>query len=542
MIPRFQPDVRDLAEPIPFGPQSVLEALDSCVESCGNADAIVGRGGRLTWSEVDEASRGVAGLLHELGVRPGDRVGCSLVNDVDIVVAFFAALRAGSIWVGINRALAPPEQRFLLDDCEASVFLSDGEGVARIGLESAECRALSIEDGTLGWRQAWTDGPRASTHCADPFAAAAIAYTSGTTGRPKGAVHAQRNLVLPSVVQRHRLGVESPQRIGQCLPLTILNIMVLGPIAAAVHRATFVALDRIDADGVEEWTRRERLDSLIIAPPTVRDLIQRNDIDGDVFAGVKQMAAGGAAFPAWYRDKWAERFGSRLQNGYGMTEAPTGVVSEDTRPPDGACGKASLQFTITIRDESGNILPEGEDGEICIEAAKSGPFANVYTPMIAYWGRPAATAEVLDAMLYRTGDVGRLDEEGWLYIADRRSDLILRGGANVYPAEVEQVLLRHPGVAACAVLGRPDVRLGEKVVAVYESVDGADIASDLNDLCFQNLARYKVPVAFLRIDVFPRNAMGKITKAALSDWVGAQESEQGSQSLPGEAQKEILKS
>jgi long-chain acyl-CoA synthetase len=158
------------------------------------------------------------------------------------------------------------------------------------------------------------------------------------------------------------------------------------------------------------------------------------------------------------------------------------------------------------------------EGEICVEPIEHGCYAHVYTPMLGYWGKPDATEAVLSGTCYRTGDVGRIDDKGWVYITDRRNDVILRGGANIYPAEVERVIVEHRDVLACAVVGRPHDRLGEEVLAYYEAFDpDTDLADELRTLCMANIAKYKVPTQFIRVSEMPRNQMGKISKPRLAE-------------------------
>ncbi|HXA33530.1 MAG TPA: class I adenylate-forming enzyme family protein [Acidimicrobiales bacterium] len=512
------------APPIPDGPQSPVEALSRVVQSRGSQEGLVGRSGRLTWSEVDRMSGNVAMMLVDHGVRPGDRVACSLYNDVDIGIAFFGVLRAGAVWVGINPQLAPPEKRYILEDCGAVVMISSA-GVHAAPTQDGSRVVLLVDDPVGPWSRART-GVRDVTALpdCDPFAVAAIAYTSGTTGQPKGAVHAHRNLVLPVVIGRYLRPEPVPSRMGQCLPLSILNLMILGPLAAAINGATFVAMDRVDADGVVDWVGQEQIDTFIGAAPLIHDLILRDDIEGDDLASVTRAACGGADFPEWYRGAWESKFNTPIEGGYGMTEAPTAVTTEtDDSRPLGSCGKASPHVRITIRDDQGDESAVGTTGEVCIEPNPVGPFAHVYTPMLGYWNRPEATASALAGHRYHTGDVGHLDNEGWLYISARRSDLILRGGANVYPAEVERVLADHPQVTACAVIGRPHQRLGQEIVAICQLSELSGTAPDIDDelraLCASNLAKYKVPAEFMVIDDMPRNQMGKISKPALQIWL-----------------------
>jgi acyl-CoA synthetase (AMP-forming)/AMP-acid ligase II len=227
---------------------------------------------------------------------------------------------------------------------------------------------------------------------------------------------------------------------------------------------------------------------------------------------------GGADSPPEVVRLFRERFGGEVIIGYGMTEAPTAVTWSDGQVPPGPglCGKPVPQVEIEIVDGNDRPLPPGEVGEIAVRPARTGKFAGVYTPMLGYWNRPEASREALRGGLYHTGDLGFLAEDGNLYIRGRRNDLILRGGANVYPAEVERVLQSHPAVAAAAVLGLPDERLGERVVAVVELAPGRGAGqADLLEHVRSELARYKVPEVVRFVASMPRNAMNKIVKPRL---------------------------
>jgi len=220
------------------------------------------------------------------------------------------------------------------------------------------------------------------------------------------------------------------------------------------------------------------------------------------------------------RRLYRARFGCDVAIGYGMTEAPTAVTRAEGAPVEqpGLCGRALPQVEISIRDESGRVLPPGQEGEICVGPAREGRWAGLYTPMLGYWRKPDATAQALRGGVYHTGDLGVQEPDGTLYIRGRRSELILRGGANVYPAEVERVLQEHPGVAAAAVLGRPDPRLGQRVVAAVQLGANASVTvEELESFARERLARYKVPERIALVSSLPRNAMGKVVKSKLAD-------------------------
>ncbi|MEZ5245658.1 MAG: AMP-binding protein [Acidimicrobiales bacterium] len=503
------------------GPGSVARLLDDALTRDPDRLALVGRSGRFTMAELDAEVGRAAGALAALGVGIGDRVAMSLPNDVDIVIGYLAAMRRGAIWLGINRPLAPPEKAYMLRDAEVSVLLTDADTAASLDPRRGELgdlrELLTVDE----WRGAVA---AASTDLApvaiDPLAPAAIAYTSGTTGFPKGAVHSQHNMLLPGRVSAVRGTHRSGGVMGVPLPLTILNLIILGPCMAYQCDMSLVAMDRVDGVGMAEWIAAENVTTFSAVPAMVHDLLTNESVTDEMLASIDAIGVGGADMPDAFRRLYRERFGTRVGTGYGLTEAPTAVTVEDVTEPavPGSCGRALPQCAIHILDESGVPVAVGEAGEVCVGPALEGEWADVYRPMLGYWNRPEASAEALRDGLLHTGDIGSLDADGNLRIHDRKNDLIIRGGANVYPAEVERVLHENPSVAACAVIGVPDERLGERVVAFVELMDGAAVSeAELQSLCREQLARYKVPDAVTFVDGFERTPMGKIRKTLLRE-------------------------
>jgi acyl-CoA synthetase (AMP-forming)/AMP-acid ligase II len=510
---------------IPGRPQTVAEVLDPVLARDPERLALVGRHGRYSFRALDREANRAAHALRELGIAPGDRVAACLPNDVAIVVAFLACMRLGALWVGMNRVLAPREKLHILDDSGAALLLASPEVHAEISTASGELAALrariTVDPG--GPRDEWSARIERQSDARpdavlDAWGPAAIAYTSGTTGKPKGAVHSQHNILLPGAVTA-ALGTYPPDLAqGAVLPLTILNIFVLGPVAAWQYGVATVAMDRIDAVGVAEWIERERICTFSAVPTVIHDLLTHPDVRPEQLATFVAPLIGGAECPEEFRELYRKRFGSHVAIGYGMTEAPTAVTRAEgePQPRPGLCGKALPQCEISIRSGDGRALEHGVEGEICVGPARTGAWAGQYTPMLGYWNRPDATAEALAGGVYHSGDVGVLEPDGTLFIRGRRNELILRGGANVYPAEVERVLLEHPAVAEAAVLGVPDRRLGERVVAAVRIADGSSTSSDaLREHCRTSLARYKVPDAIALVDALPRNAMAKVIKREL---------------------------
>lgn len=509
------------------GPGTVDRMLERLCAADPDWLALVGRSGRFSAGQLDDASKRVAGALRAAGVRPGDRVAASLPNDVAVVLAFLGAMRLGAIWVGINRPLAPPEKAYMLRDSQARVFIGSDDMVREIDSQRGDLPDLETcivcEPGSD--RDEWDDllgqaEPAGAVGAVDPFAPAAIAYTSGTTGFPKGAVHTQHNLLLPGTVSARRGVVPTGGVLGVPLPLTILNLLILGPLVAYQTATRLVAMDRVDGIGMAEWIQAESITTFSAVPAMVHDLLTNPAVDDEQLASIEAIGVGGADMPEAFRRLYEKRFGRRVGTGYGLTEAPTAVTVEDPTEPavPNSCGRALPQVRIVIVDDAGRELGAGEVGEVCVAPAAAGEFADVYRPMLGYWNRPDESAEALRGGLLHTGDVGALDAAGNLFIKDRKNDLIIRGGANVYPAEIERVLHDDPRVAACAVIGRPDERLGERVVAFVELASGA--AADEAALlahCRANLARYKVPESITFVDGFDRTPMGKIRKTALRE-------------------------
>jgi acyl-CoA synthetase (AMP-forming)/AMP-acid ligase II len=526
--------------PIPDGPQTVAGVLDAAVAAHPDREAVVSRHARLSYEDLAAEVHRAAHALTRAGVRPYDRVGASLGNHAEIVVAFFACMRLGAIWVGVHRALAPPEKAYVLGDAGVSLLVCDPDVAAdlaalRRGLPDLR-RVVEAPPGVADspWRALLADAPSQDPPAVplDPAAPAGIAYTSGTTGFPKGAVHSQRNLVLPGRVAAAAATASGPaadtgvdfyagRRVGVSMPMTILNLLVLGPVLAAQAGKTVVCMDRTDVLGIAGWIRAERVETMSLAPATIHDLLTNPGVHDDDLASLVRPGAGGADCPEAFRDQFRQRFGTEVTASYGLTEAPTVVTASapDDRRPPGSSGRAQPHLAIHVVDDDGRPVAAGQPGEICVGPATDGPWADVYTPFLGYWNRPEATAAALAGGVLHTGDIGLLDEDGNLFVKDRKGDVILRGGANVYPAEIERVLHDDDRVVACAVVGRPDERLGERVVAFVQpvTVDGgpAVSAEDLVARCRANLARYKVPEEWIFVEGFPRTPMNKIRKSEL---------------------------
>jgi acyl-CoA synthetase (AMP-forming)/AMP-acid ligase II len=418
-------------------------------------------------------------------------------NDLDVVLAFHGAMRIGAIWVGIGQALAGPERQQLIEACAPTVYLGSDDVIDE-------------------WRAAMTNADAAPAVDIDIHAPAGIAYTSGTTGLPKGIVHSQHNLLLPGEVMVATRGWGPSLRKGDCLPLTILNMLVLTTLLTAQAQGCTIIMDRRDSDGVAEWIERTKVTHWNGVPAQLHDMVTTKQVDPARLASLREVWTGGGDCPESLRTRFAEVYGLPIRASYGLTEAPTVValdpVGGETHP--GASGRVLDHLWVRARGADGVLLPPEAEGELCIAPRSSGPFAGRYTPYLGLWKDGA----VIDPpeLPIPTGDIGMVDRDGWLFVLDRLKVLIVRGGANVYPAEVERVLVTVGGVGGAVVFGVPDDRLGERVAALIELREGATVSvDDLRNACAAQLADYKVPERWGFIDALPRNAMGKVVRPGL---------------------------
>jgi acyl-CoA synthetase (AMP-forming)/AMP-acid ligase II len=503
-------------------PRTVARVLDRALAERPDAVAVVARSGSLTYRELDDAARRAAGALTSIGVGIGDRVAACLPNDLDVVVAFHGAMRIGAIWVGVNAPLAPAEKAHLLADSAAGVLLTD-EAVAtqvetvRDGLPALrDVVVVRPSTGVDRWAELLdADAPAPDVEI-DPHAPAGIAYTSGTTGLPRGVVHSQHNLLLPGAVLVAERRYDATLRKGDCLPLTILNMMVLTTLLTAQAGGCCVVMDRRDAEGIAEWVRTEQITVWNGVPAQLYDMARGGQVKLDDLASLTEVWSGGGDCPDSLREAFADAFGIALRATYGLTEAPTVVAMDPvgTEWIRGASGRPLPHLLVRARDEAGESLPRGELGELSVSAAQDGPWAGSWTPMLGEWRDGAVVAGPSGPL--RTGDLGTIDSDGWLSVRDRRKLVVVRGGANVYPAEVERVLLTLAGVESAAVFGVPDDRLGERVAALVQpTADGEVSIEALIKGCRAELAKYKVPDRWGVVPALPRNAMGKVVRPAL---------------------------
>ena len=531
-------------------PRDIGELIGSVAARRPDAEAIVAHSGRLSYAELDAAANRAARAWLELGVAPGDRVAACLPNDLEIIAAFHGAMRVGAIWLGVGEALAPPEKAYLLRDSGAAIVLCDPATASQLATQAAEIpQPLTTVAGgarpgggePTEWAQRLAaERPDPIDVVVDPLAPAAIAYTSGTTGFPKGALHSQRNLILPGAYLVASRGYDDRLRKADCFALTLLNMLVLTTLLTAQAEGCAVIMDSLRSEAIVDWIRRERATVWNGPPPVLYTMARDERITSEDLASLQEVWSGGADLPETIRTAFQTKFAASVRGTYGLTEAPTMVAIEPIGAPHehGSSGRPMPHLEVTIRDEADRVLATGEVGEICVGPRDPGeiparmyedfgvtadPAEEMvpYATMLSYWERPEQTRTALRGGVLHTGDAGALDERGNLSVTDRLTLVLNRGGANVYPAEVERVVVGWEDVEACAVLGVPDDRLGQRVGMLVQFKDGAEGSIDqLLAYCRTQLAPYKIPEFVAGVDSFPRNAMGKIDRRALAE-IGA---------------------
>ncbi|MFH8933303.1 long-chain fatty acid--CoA ligase [Streptomyces griseosporeus] len=468
---------------------------------------------RLTFGEVWQRALARAGALTALGVRPGDRIALMAPNTADFPVAYYAVAAAGGVVVPVHLLLSPPEVEHVLKDSGATLLLVHP---AQAETGRAAAQAVGVRVVVLGEefdRLAADAEPLPSyvTRAADD--PAVVFYTSGTTGVPKGAVLSHFNLVMNATVNAFDANDIRPDDIALgALPLFHAFGQTVSMNSTWRAGATLVLLPRFDAARAIELMVREKVNTFH-GVPTMFVSLAAAAAAAAALPELRICVSGGASLPVAVLERFEEAFGARIYEGYGLSEtSPTATVNQPcfgTRP--GTIGHPLWGVDVEIAraevEDHIELLPPGELGEVVIRGH------NVFS---GYLGRPEATAEAVVDGWFRTGDLGTKDEDGFLRIVDRKKDVIIRGGYNVYPREVEEVLMRHPGIAQAAVIGLPDELHGEEVCAVVVPAPGtAPDAAAITEWSKEHLGRHKYPRRVEVTDSLPLGPSMKILKREL---------------------------
>ena len=472
------------------------------------------------WYRNDELvgmAERLAGSFAGLGVGVGDRVVVMIPNCPEVPVTYGAVLRLGAVVVPVLFLLTEHELIHILRDSGAKIAVTSPEFLPKLAAASAQLDAPPIlvchgdPGGTAAHRLAdlIEQGAPAPIVERSPEDLAVLSYTSGTTGTPKGVMLSHGNAAFNARASAAAADVRPGDRSIQCLPLAHsfgIGVMLTGQL----FHVQALMLRWFTADGFFEMVERERATSANVVPTMLSFLLADPRVDGLDWSSMRWIISGGAALPQELADEFERRTGVRVLQGYGLTEtSPTISVMRvgDPRKP-GSCGRPLEGVEVRVVDDEGVSQPGGETGEIVCR----GP--NV---MLGYKDRPDETAAAIDDEgWFHTGDLGHLDEDGFLYVTDRKKDLIIRGGLNIVPRDVEEVLHAHPAVAQAAVVGGAHPEMGEEVVAFVVPRPGdAPAEEDLLTHCRAALAAYKTPRRVVVVDALPMNGVGKILRREL---------------------------
>ena len=462
----------------------------------------------MTYRALEEASARVAGLLHERGLRPGDRVGIMMPNVAEVPVVYYGILRAGGVVVPMNPLLKGREVAYYLGDSGAGLvfawhaFASE----ARPGAEQATADLIVVDEVAFPDLLA-SAAPVAEVTDRSSSDTAVILYTSGTTGQPKGAELTHGNLISNTEVARTDIvRASADDVIFGGLPLFHVFGQTVALNVAVASGACLTLLPRFDPAHALRIIAAHRVTVFEGVPTMYVALLHQPDRADYDISTLRMCISGGAALPVEVLRGFEDAFGCTVLEGYGLSE--TSPVASFNHPgrerKPGSIGTPIRGVQMRVVDDSDHEIAQGEVGEIVIR----GP--NV---MKGYWQRPDATAEAIRDGWFHSGDLARVDEDGYFYIVDRKKDLIIRGGYNIYPREIEEVLYEHPAVAEAAVIGLPHAALGEEVGAAVALKPGVTVsAEELRDYVKGQVAAYKYPRHVWIVDVLPKGPTGKIQK------------------------------
>ncbi|WP_298832101.1 fatty acid--CoA ligase family protein [uncultured Planococcus sp.] len=485
-----------------------------------------------SYGEFDQSIAVFAGALKELGVEKGDHVAFLLSNTPHFLISLYATMRLGATAVPINPIYSPDEIAYIVNNSDAKVVVALD---ALLPLVEKAHKALPVVESYIicetdpATPEKMAQLPEDVKGKVHSFAGmmsksvphaeftevkaddnAVILYTSGTTGKPKGAMLTHQNLYSNARDVGEYLQIGANDRVIATLPVFHVFALTVVVNAPLLQGATIILVPRFNPKEVFEAIKKYEASVFAGVPTMFNFMNQLPDVDPADFASVRLAVSGGSAMPVALLHSFEEKFNVRISEGYGLSEASpvTCFNPIDRERKAGSIGTSIINVENKVVNELGEEVAANEVGELIVR----GP--NV---MKGYYKMPEETASAIrDGWLY-TGDLARVDEEGYFYIVDRKKDMIIVGGYNVYPREVEEVLFAHPAVLEAAVVGLPDPDFGEEVNAYVVLKDPSVSVEDLKAYCAEHLAKYKVPRQFEVLDELPKNTTGKILRRSLKD-------------------------
>lgn len=486
-------------------------------------------GHTTTWAELDERVTKLAGALQRRGVEFGDRILILMLNRTEFIESFLAANRLGAIAVPVNFRMTPPEIAFLVSDCSARVVVTEAV-LAPVATAVRELDATlatvivaggSTEDGVLGYDELLAEpGPAPGPVHIPNDSPALIMYTSGTTGRPKGAVLTHTNITGQALTFLFTNGADLNHDVG-FIGVPLFHIAGIGNMIPGLllgRPTVLYPLGAFDPGALLDVLEAEEVTGIFLVPAQWQVVCAAQRAQPRKLK-LRVLSWGAAPASDTLLKDMAETFpGANILAAFGQTEmSPVTcmLLGEDAIRKLGSVGRVIPTVSARIVDEDMNDVPIGQVGEIVYRAP---------TLMAGYWNNPKATAEAFAGGWFHSGDLVRQDDEGYIWVVDRKKDMIISGGENIYCAEVENVLAAHPAIAEVAVIGRPHKKWGEVPVAVVALSAAGLTLAELDDFLTERLARYKHPKALEIVDALPRNPSGKVLKTELRSAFGAESS------------------
>ena len=504
---------------------NVAHLLDRAAQQYGGKTALVFEDQTLTYAELKDATARFAGGLRDLGIKPGDRVAVHLPNMPQFVVAIWGAMKAGAVPTPMNPQLRKREIAHQLQDSGAKVIFALVHNLEEVEKALGDADPIKVVGvgGPSKYRRFREILSQPHFVEREPDDPALQPYTSGTTGKPKGVVLTHNNLssniqainrLITLSAEEHRMLVPLPM-----FHITGMTVMMLAPLSQG---ATIYPMLRWDSQETLQMIQEHRITSMVGVPTLFIDMLHNPRCGEYDLSSLKVCSSGGAKLPVPVLEAFERKFNVTIYEGYGLTETSpvthTNLASPKRKP--GSIGMPIEACQARVVDDQDKPLATGQVGELLVR----GPMV-----MQGYHNNPQATREVLSADgWFHTGDMAYVDGEGYYYIVDRKKDMIITGGYNVYPKEVEQVLYEHPAVADCAVVGIPDERKGETVKAFVVLKPGQSANASLEEAirqhCLSELAAYKHPREIEFVSALPRTGSGKVQKFKLKEQTSSEPS------------------
>jgi len=503
---------------------TLIEVLKNTTAKFGDKQAILFENESYTYNMIETLSSDLCGALMGLDIKKGDRVAIFSPNCIEFLLAYFGIFKAGAVSIPINAMLKAREIEYVVEDCSPRILFvhtSLLEVILPVKERLFQCIEKIVviggteaenEDRFISFRDLIAKGPQGS---AGPEVGgddiAMLVYTSGTTGSPKGCILSHEGLVSATEFSVKATGHQPSDKVLCCAPMFHIFGFTVSITSSIYPGATMVLMDRFDAKKTIETIKTHNVNIFVGVPTMFTYLLNEEGVNSEDLKSLRLNVSSGASLPVEVLSEYEQRFSTVIQEVYGITESSGEVAYNpiEKRKP-GSIGIPHPGLELKIANERGGIVKTGEVGEIVLRGKSI---------MKGYWNKEAATREVLsEDGWYRTGDQARMDEDGYLYIVGRSKEMIITGGFNIYPRELEEVLYQHPDINEVSVIGIPDKMKGELACAFIVFHENRKAEEEaLRLFCKERLANYKVPRMFRFVDSLPKTGSGKISKKMLRE-------------------------